>query len=452
MRPAIHLMLRKPLLAILVPALLGVLSSPARALPSYARQTGDPCNACHVGGYGPQLTPHGRAFKLTGYSDSKDDHFTLPLSGMLVLNYTHTGGDQSAPLSGHDKENNNLAAQELSLFIGGRLASNLGAFVQTTYSEIDRATAFDHADIRYARTLQTGGKDLILGIDLNNNPTVQDPFNTTGAWSFPYTASDLVPGHLTGAFLTGGLEHQVVGTSVYAYYNDHLYGEVGLYRSLGGGLLHRLGIEDEAGKLKGFAPYWRFAYSNDWDGQSASIGIIGMSASIHPERNPGPTNKYNDVGIDASYQYLGNRKNVYSVNFSHVWEKQKLGYDVFSEDTATGRQHLQQTNLDASWYRGHYGVTAGLFDITGTTDTALFVPEEDTGSRTGSPDTRGYILQADWTPFGGEGSRWRPWANLRLGLQYTGYSRFNGSKRDYDGFGRSASDNNTVMAFAWFSF
>jgi hypothetical protein len=40
----------------------------AHALPSYARQTGQRCAACHVGGNWPQLTPWGRYFKLTGYT------------------------------------------------------------------------------------------------------------------------------------------------------------------------------------------------------------------------------------------------------------------------------------------------------------------------------------------------------------------------------------------------
>lgn len=30
-----------------------------------------------------------------------------------------------------------------------------------------------------------------------------------------------------------------------------------------------------------------------------------------------------------------------------------------------------------------------------------------------------------------------------------GYQRFNGGNSNYDGFGRSASDNNTVFGFVW---
>src|SRR5450759_989309 len=39
---------------------------PADALPSFARQTGQPCGTCHTDF--PGLTPYGRLFKLGGYT------------------------------------------------------------------------------------------------------------------------------------------------------------------------------------------------------------------------------------------------------------------------------------------------------------------------------------------------------------------------------------------------
>src|SRR3974377_1384721 len=41
-------------------------NSAAQALPSFARQTGQPCGTCHTDF--PGLTPYGRAFKLGGYT------------------------------------------------------------------------------------------------------------------------------------------------------------------------------------------------------------------------------------------------------------------------------------------------------------------------------------------------------------------------------------------------
>jgi hypothetical protein len=58
----------------------------------------------------------------------------------------------------------------------------------------------------------------------------------------------------------------------------------------------------------------------------------------------------------------------------------------------------------------------------------------------------------EWIPFGKMGSFASPWVNLRMGLQYTGYWRFNGGSTNYDGFGRSASDNNTVFLYTWLAF
>ena len=39
--------------------------------------------------------------------------------------------------------------------------------------------------------------------------------------------------------------------------------------------------------------------------------------------------------------------------------------------------------------------------------------------------------------------------NLRVGAQYTAYSRFNGASRNYDGFGRDARDNDTLFLYLW---
>ena len=52
--------------------------SPADALPSFARQTGQPCGTCHTD-Y-PGLTPYGRLFKLNGYTTGGGKFKTTPFS------------------------------------------------------------------------------------------------------------------------------------------------------------------------------------------------------------------------------------------------------------------------------------------------------------------------------------------------------------------------------------
>ena len=422
---------------------LGV-GSVASAVPSYSRQTGDPCSSCHIGSYGPALTPHGRAFKLGGYSDG---HFVVPLSATALASFTHTAkGQPEAPE--HFDRNNNATVQEVVGFLAGKIAPHAGAFIGIAHSPIERATALDHFDVRYAQPLSVGGKDLLLGFGVNNNPGSQDVFDSLPAWAFPHESSEFVPGSNAAPLLAGGLEGQVAGFSTYVWFDNSLYAEIAGYRSMSHGLLGTIGVGDEAGRISGVAPYVRLAYQKDWGKQVASIGLVGMRAAIHPEREPGPTNKQTDWGLDATYQYLGNRKNIFTVGLGYLHERQTRDFDVGEGLTDRRRQRLNSLNANARYYyKNTYGVTAGLFSTWGTRDPNLRAPGEGDGSRTGRPSTSGYILQADWTPFGKDGSLGAPFANLRVGVQYTGYFKFNGASSNYDGFGRVSSDNNTLFAF-----
>src|ERR1700732_2602952 len=58
-------------------SLLGFAPS-AQALPSFARQTGQPCGTCHTDF--PALTPYGRRFKLLGYTAGGGEFRTTPFS------------------------------------------------------------------------------------------------------------------------------------------------------------------------------------------------------------------------------------------------------------------------------------------------------------------------------------------------------------------------------------
>jgi hypothetical protein len=102
-------------------------------------------------------------------------------------------------------------------------------------------------------------------------------------------------------------------------------------------------------------------------------------------------------------------------------------------------------------YQQTWVASAGLFDTSGSTDMGLYAPAPVSGSLNGSPDSRGYIVQLEYVPFGKLDSFAAPWLNLRMGLQYTAYQRFNGAGTNYDGFERSASDNNTLFGFFWFA-
>lgn len=435
-----------------LPILFGALTFATNsfALPSFAQQTGQPCSTCHVGAYGPQLTPFGRSFKLGGYTLAAPDSNSIPLAAMLVASYTHTKADQPGNAGPHDGRNDNFSVQEASLFLAGRLSDHIGAFAQTTYSDIDRLLTLDNVDVRYAHPLQIADKPAILGGSVNNNPTVSDVWNTVPAWRFPYMASELVPEMAAAPLIEGGLEHQVIGVSGYAFYDNSWYAELGGYGSLSRGFLDAVNVEDSAGKISGIAPYWRIAYSHDTKGHSWSLGAFGLNANLHPDRTPGPSDKYRDVGIDGTLQLFDMGPHVFTLNGAYVHEHQDRTASFATGAAASTSDHLDSTAINASYYYdAHYGVTLGRFSVNGSTDTGLYTPEPASGSRTGKPNSSGTIIQADWTPYGAADAWHAPWANLRVGAQYTIYDKFNGASSDYDGFGRSAHDNNTLFVFLW---
>ncbi|HEY8084338.1 MAG TPA: hypothetical protein VIE69_01895, partial [Methylophilaceae bacterium] len=83
----------------------------ASAVPSFARQTGQPCATCHTAF--PELTPFGRRFKLGGYTMGGGLTFeeAPPLAAMLVPSFTHTARNQDAPPVSGTHTNNNTVMQ-----------------------------------------------------------------------------------------------------------------------------------------------------------------------------------------------------------------------------------------------------------------------------------------------------------------------------------------------------
>jgi len=426
----------------------------AHAVPSFARQTGMECSACHVGSFGPQLTPIGVRFKIEGYTltDGKDGQ--LPLAGMVTAGFTHTAKKLEDPPTAHTHRNDNLTVDEVSLFVAGRLGEHLGTFIQTTYDGVEQVSSLDHADLRYADNFKLGGRDTVLGVSVNNAPGVQDPFNTMPVWSFPFTESPLgFSGGDAATMLNGGLEHRVLGVSAYAFWNDSLYAEAGTYRALSPAVQSRLGEgrDDDMGRLGGDTAYWRLAWMQSLPGErSATAGVFGLRTSLQPDRlRNGPVNRFDDIGVDGSYQFMGSGKHVAALYGSYIHERQTRD-DLFAAGEAENRKGtLNELKLAATYhYDKSWGLSASRFLTQGKRDALLY----GDGFANGSPDTSGYVLQADWTPWG-KGKSWgSPWANLRLGLQYTMFDRFNGAKHDYDGSGRDAKDNDTLFLFAWAAF
>ena len=306
--------------------------------------------------------------------------------------------------------------------------------MQVTYTQGDDHITFDNTDLRYANQTQAGGKPLVYGLTLNNNPTMEDLWNSTPAWGFPYASADVAPTPAAGALIDGALAQQVAGLGAYGLWDNTYYAAATVYRSAQIGQTSPPDNTSEA-TVDSVAPYWRLAWQHNMAAGNFAVGTYGLYAKLFPSGVSGDTDKYTDFGFDASYgRPIGNNR--LSLHGTYIYEDQKLDASVTSDPD----HHLNTYRVDANYYlNGIVGLTAAYFRIDGDANPGLYAPEPVSGSQTNKPDSQGWVGQVSYYP----------WQNVRLSAQYTWYTEFNGGTSDYDGFGRNASDNNTLYVLAW---
>ena len=456
----------------------------AQALPLFARQTGQNCVSCHAGGQFPELTPYGRMFKLTGYTIGARVAVPISVMGVLSSNKTKNtddtlqGGD---PTTDFPKDGNPIF-QTGSVFFGGKITDNLGAFVQFTYDNYASRNVngswsghdhSDNVDIRYADRFISPSNDLVVGLSVNNNPSAQDVWNSAPAWLGPY-----VPGaspSLPISPIVSGMGQNVVGLGGYVYWNQSVYAELSGYRTADKGIRSWFsrGSNTNLGNQSfydGLSPYWRVALTHEWGPHNLMVGAFGLTAKqfVDPVvRDPADANKYRDQGLDAQYQYLLDPHTL-TAQVSYIRERISYGSSQNSNNASANFLDPASTlplpnNNDNDTlkffrskltyvYQAKYGGSLTYFNVNGTynalnqsvaydgTGTGTLVqPGSATGNFSGKPDTNGFIYEAFWTPV----------QYVRVGAQYTSYRKFNGASDNYDGFGRSAKDNNTMFFYVW---
>jgi len=444
---------------LLLLAVVGIALTPSTsfAVPSFARQTGMDCAACHTSF--PELTPFGREFKLNGYT--LGERQVVPLAAMLQFSATNLAKN-------HDNTGAKLMPREndpqfdvLSIFAAGKLNDHAGMFIQWTYSNnseqrpdgsIRHHSQLDNTDIRIVGNHDILDKNLVFGLNLNNNPSAQDVWNTTPAWGFPFNGPNLpIPGPAYSTIIDGGLGQQVAGLGGYFWYDRHLYGELSFYgnankffRVLSEG---QPWDKHEVTRIDGRNnPYWRLAWNEDWGAHSLMVGTYGMLVDVFPDAtNPhGPTDRFTDTALDAQYQYLSD-PNIFSVQTTYIHEKQhyKASFNPACDPTAgpclNAHDHLNTFKAKASYlYDRKYGASLAYFNTTGSNDAVAFSTGDNPVTK---PDNRGYIAELDYDP----------WTFARISLQYTGYTKWDGS-RQVDGLGLKPRDRNTLFLSTWFAF
>jgi hypothetical protein len=457
-----------------------------QAVPSFARQTGLECNSCHT--MFPELTSVGRNFKLNGFTASKHTtksyEWPPPVAGMVQLSFTHLNNDM--PGGSYDptnRANDNVnVPQAISLFYGGRIyGEHLGAFVQGTYDGVGNKFFLDNTDVRLTAKPQLFGKPMILGLTVNNNPTVTDVLNTTPAWGFPAAAPAVALTPTAGPLIAGGLAQQVGGIGGYCLWNNLLYGEFDIYGTarqgpqqfLGAGTVTDTMIQDAT-------PYWRVFAQHQWGKHYLAVGHFGMvgrvlsgSPKVDAAGNSlanlidtrGPIDRFTDIGFDAQYQFIG-KKHIITAQTSYIHEDQRLN-DTFSQGGSLGNANWVDTykiNVNYYYRTSNWGTVGGTISynsVWGKWDPLLYAPGAGSGSRTGKPNSDWWVFELDYVPW------WKKFVT-KFTLQYTIYSHFNGARSLYDGNAgasaltppsdtypyprRNASYNNSLYLLVWQTF
>ncbi len=450
----------------------------AEAVPSFARQTGMACEACHT--VYPELSHFGRVFKANGYvldnikqvrdvDQRKQQLLSLaqvpPLSIMAQISYTQLRKPlpdlANVDIPGEAQNGTAAFPQQLSIFYAGKIAPHFGAFFQITYGNDSGTVSIDNTDLRFADVrILPDDRSLVYGVSLNNNPTVQDLWNSTPAFGFPYAASNANVSPLAGTQIDGTLGQDVAGVSIYAFWDESVYAEFGAYRSAKQGAANQL--TGAAGPLdgtisnviSGVAPYWRVAYEYNWNRHSIEVGAYGLDVKLFPGGAPGaavplqgPYNRFKDVAEDFQYQFVDD-VHLLTVGGTRIHESMNLAASFGAQASANARDELTTNRLWATYYwRRRLGGTLGLFSTSGTTDAGLYPgsPDGFTGvvtSANGSPSSRGWIAEINYLP----------WLNTKLSVQYTAYTKFNGGGTNYDGAGRKSSDNDSLYFLLWFAY
>lgn len=423
------------------------------AVASFARQTGLACSACHTAI--PELTPMGRTFKLYGYTmtgmqtiTSKNGPTTsglslstfLPLSASIPISFSATKKPQPSTQNGNFE-----LPQEISLFLAGAMSAHAGGFVQVAYDTQDNHFGLDMTDIRYANSRKLGGKDLVYGLTLNNSPTVEDLWNSTPSWGFPWVSTDVAPSPMAATLIDGTLDQDVAGLGAYAMWNNHLYGAVTAYRSEHLGGPQPISGEGFGINIRGVAPYWRLAWQQTMGNNYLEFGTYGMHVNSSPNAIMGLTDRITDVAADMQYERIlpTQHNNLVTVHSTYIHETSALNATLAADGAAFPQHHLNTFRLDGIYHFGNkYAATIGTFATWGTPDPMLFAQAPVSGSANGDPKSNGYIANFSYWPV----------QNIQLAAQYTGYAKFNGLGSNYDGEGRNASDNNSLYLMVWFIF
>jgi hypothetical protein len=369
----------------------------AQAVPSYARQFGKPCSACHT--MWPRLNPTGREFKLSGYTSVSEEYPRIVKDNLDLLTY--------APLSlsvrafPFKKENagrsETTIPDEVALFYAGRITNNIGAFIEPI---IAPDFTFEFAKLSGYTKM---GKDTLGVVAGKMDSGGADPYNTIRFTSY-HTVNlpgILDEGHLraegSGDFFQFGSTENVGILANGKFINNSVYAAVGGYRGHSsndpGDLFARVAYEHPIS-----------AYSNFEIGGHLYKGIERYDHSDDPTIGIYES-KVNRYGADASFQI-------------------EEGDHII--DVVAIYMQGKDTDLDAVpgndvKFKGYYGEVTYFFARTYGATLAYDYMKSDEAP---SLDKKGPVVNISYVP----------WLNTKLSLEYSHFK--------YQESGEESNDDN----------
>ncbi|WP_215876323.1 cytochrome C (plasmid) [Acidithiobacillus ferruginosus] len=488
------------------------LSSSAWALPSFARQTGWSCAACHTS-Y-PQLTPMGRMFKLLGFTTtnlqrqqklqakfgnsvglliSRVSQFSI----FLQASATNVGGGQAVfggTNAGASPNNNVQFPQQVSLFYAGEVTPHIGSFLHLTYSGGGSGTGgggfnFDDSSIVWTHPWKLGTNNLLVtGVDVNNTPTAMDLWNTTPDWQAPFFSSDYSSwGHVPMPFIEGsaGAGYPLAGLGVYGAdifgpnRANWLYADADVYTNgqgiqtnpVGGFAAFNTG---PAGRLSGAAPYIRLAYQHDWGDWNWEVGAFGMWSSVYDASIPngntvldvngnpvfissgpnsnysgGPIDTFDDYDFDTQLQWLDTNDNN-NVTVRAAWVNEQQHFGGVGGVLPAGAISANSTSPSGNLNFFNINATYWYHDHYGIQGGYRNVWGSANPGLYGTTYTNSGSPDTsnEWIE-----ASYLPWWNTRFSLRYVVYNKFNGvGSASSNTLGYGASAYNTLELLAWISY
>ena len=237
---------------------------------------------------------------------------------------------------------------------------------------------------------------------------------------------------------------QVGGATAYAMVNRLVYVEAGAYGSFQNSFMKGTGNYNNWGspplnRIDGGAPYWRIALQKDWAGHYFELGHYGMTANVFPNAQHGSgTDNYTDLAFDATYQYLANLEHIVELRTTYIRENRDLTASANIGSVLNRANYVNTFKINGNYtFAQTYSLAFGYNKTWARTD-AVYDAETGEVLPGGNNGSEYFTAELSYVPFGKTYTPLSSLLNLRMALQYIGYTQFDGSQYQ-------VGNNNTLL-------